>query len=337
MVKGKAVLARKFGMPDSLTVEDIEFKDPSPRQCQVEVMCAGVNFPDCLMIQGKYQARPPFPFSPGGEISGIVRKVGSAVKGFKAGDRVLAMLGHGGFAEWVNADESTLVNIGDKIDFETASGFMMTYGTTLHAFRQRGNLRAGDSVLILGAAGGVGLAAVDLARAMGASQIIAAASSEEKLEICRQYGATHTINYSTEDLKKRVMEITQKKGVDIVYDPVGDKFAEPAIRSLAWKGRYLVIGFAGGEIPKIPLNLLLLKGSSAAGVFWGSFTQQEPAEHAKNTKILVDMISTGLIKPLVSSQYKLEDAPRALEDMMARKVKGKAVILCSSSTQGSKL
>ncbi len=279
-------------------------------------------------VQGKYQFQPPLPFSPGSECAGVVVQLGRGVDDVHVGDKVLAASGWGCFAQYLVADAVRLIKVPEGVPMDVAASFLMTYGTTLYALKQRAQLRAGESVLVLGAAGGVGLAAVDLARAMGASKIIAAASSDEKLEVCKRFGATHTINYARESLKDRLKDLTDGEGVDVVYDPVGDKYSEPAIRNLAWNGRYLVIGFAGGAIPKLPLNLLLLKGASAVGVFWGKFTSTEPEENARNTRELFAMIREGRIKPWVSAHYPLHDVQRALGDMMARKVLGKAVIRC---------
>mmetsp|Transcript_15298 Transcript_15298/g.29660 ORF Transcript_15298/g.29660 Transcript_15298/m.29660 type:complete len:338 (+) Transcript_15298:143-1156(+) len=325
----RGIVVDKFCTPEDLKVGDLKLQEPGKGQVLVNVKCAGVNFPDVLIIQGKYQFKPTMPFAPGGECSGVIAKTGPGVSNFKVGDRVTCMTGWGAFAEQVVAPESKLVKVPDAVDDATASGIMMTYGTTIHAFMQRADLKAGETVLVLGAAGGVGIAAVDIAKAMGAT-VIAAASTPEKLEVCRSYGADYLINYSKEDLKERVREITKGRGVDVVYDPVGDKFAEPAIRSLAWKGRYLVIGFAGGQIPRIPLNLALLKGAAIVGVFWGAFTEKEPQLHRQNIELLLDWVSQGKLRPLVTQTYPLQEAGRALRDLMERKVTGKAVVICSS-------
>uniref|UniRef100_A0A7S2S7N2 Enoyl reductase (ER) domain-containing protein n=1 Tax=Mucochytrium quahogii TaxID=96639 RepID=A0A7S2S7N2_9STRA len=295
-------------------------------------MCASVNFPDALMIQGKYQFQPPMPLIPGGEMSGVVEKVGPGVERVKIGDRVFGSTMIGSFSEKIVIDQLNLLPMGNKMDFKVASCFMMTYGTTMHAFRQRAKLQPGETVLVLGASGGVGLAAVELAKAMGAT-VIAAASTDKKLDICKSCGADFLINYSKQDIRKQVKEFTDGKGVDVVYDPVGDKYAEPAVRSLAWNGRYLVIGFAAGEIPKIPLNLCLLKGASIVGVFYGAFIAKEPSAYMQNTKMLVEMISNGKLKPLIGQTYSLSQTPQALRDMMDRKVTGKAVILCSEESR----
>ena len=322
----KAVVCKEWGPIESLTVEEMDSPSAGKGQVVVTVKSCGVNFPDVLIVQGKYQFQPERPFSPGGELSGIVKEVGEGVSQFKPGDKVIASTGWGGFAEEVAVDAARCMPMPDGIEFTTASAFVMTYGTSHHALKQRAELKAGETLLVLGAAGGVGIAAVELGKQMGA-KVIAAASSDEKLEICKQYGADEVINYTTEDLKERVKELTGGKGVDVIYDPVGDKFAEPALRSIGWKGRYLVVGFAAGDIPKIPLNLALLKGCQIVGVFWGRFIGEEPDEHRENMAELMQWVATGKLKPLVSGEYKLEEAVQALQDMSNRKVKGKIVLV----------
>ncbi|CAK9003078.1 Quinone oxidoreductase-like protein 2 homolog [Durusdinium trenchii] len=331
-MKANAVVCHKHCAPEDLVFEPIDVPEPGKGQVLVQVKAAGLNYPEVLIIQGKYQFQPPHPFVPGGEAAGIVKKVGPGVKGLSEGDHVAVMTGWGAFAEMVVLEEFRCVKISKDVDFATASGTLMTYGTTIHAFRQRANLQKGETVLVLGAAGGVGTAAVDIAKAMGAT-VIAAASTDEKLELCKQLGADHVINYSKENLRERLKEITNNDGVDVVYDPVGDKYAEPAIRSLAWRGRYLVIGFAAGDIPKIPLNLALLKGSAIVGVFWGAFTSREPELHQENTNILLDLIAKGVLKPQVTQTYPLASAGQAIRDMMNRKVKGKAVLLVGDAAK----
>lgn len=326
----KAVVVREHGPPEKLVFEDVGVEDPGAGEVLLETRAVGLNFPDTLIIQGKYQFQPAMPFSPGGEMSGVVRAVGEGVKSVKVGDRVAAMTGWGAMREFVTVEAAKVFKVPEGVDDATASGMMMTYGTTMHAFRQRGNLKAGETVLVLGAAGGVGLSAVDVAKAMGAT-VIAAASSADKLAVCKEYGADHLINYTTEDLRKRVKEITGGQGVDVIYDPVGDKFGEPCVRSLGWNGRYLVIGFAGGEIPKIKTNLLLLKSAAIVGVFWGAFTSREPENFAENTALLFKWIAQGKLRPLVTQTYALADSAKAIRDMMDRKIKGKAVILCTPS------
>jgi NADPH2:quinone reductase len=322
----KAVLCKQHGLPDTLVVEDVPALTPAAGQVVIRMKAAGVNFPDALIIQGKYQMKPPLPFSPGTEFTGVVKSVGAGVQELKAGDPVIAYCGYGAFAEEVAVDARACIPLPAGVDFKAGAAFMMTYGTSYHALKDRAQLQPGETLLVLGAAGGVGSAAVELGKLMGA-RVIAAASTDDKLEACKRLGADTGINYAREDLRESVKRITEGKGVDVVYDPVGDRFAEPAMRDLAWGGRYLVIGFAGGEIPKIPLNLPLLKGFSIVGVFWGNFTRKEPQKHAANVRELLGWIADGKLKPLVSAAYPLEQAGRALEDMMQRKVQGKVVLV----------
>ncbi|MVM36848.1 zinc-binding dehydrogenase [Spirosoma sp. HMF3257] len=327
----KAILCRAYGLPDTLTLEDVPSPVPGPGEVLIQTKACSLNFPDTLTIRNMYQFKPPLPFSPGSESSGIVKAVGDGVKHVKPGDHVFTFGSHGGLAEERISDARTTIPLPAGMDFVTGASTMYAYGTSYHALKDRGQLQPdrGDgpeTLLVLGAAGGVGLAAVELGNLMGAT-VIAAASTDEKLAVCHEKGATYMINYTTEDLRERLKEITQGKGVDVIYDPVGDKWAEPAIRSLAWKGRYLVVGFAGGEIPKIPLNLALLKGSSLVGVFWGMFTQKEAALSMKNMQDIAGWAMEGKISPHISKQYTLAEAPQALTDMMERKVIGKAVVV----------
>jgi len=322
----KAVLCKEYGSPDTLVIEDVPSLAPAAGQVVVSMKAAGVNFPDALIIQGKYQMKPPLPFSPGTELAGVVKAVGEGVKHPQTGDAVIAYAGYGGFAEEVAVDARACIPLPPGVDFKVAASFMMTYGTSYHALKDRARLQPGETLLVLGAAGGVGSAAVELGKLMGA-RVIAAASSDDKLNACRQLGADATINYSTEDLREAVKRITEGKGVDVVCDPVGDKFAEPAMRDMAWGGRYLVIGFAGGEIPRIPLNLPLLKGFSIVGVSWGNFARKEPQKNDANVRELLGWIAGGKLKPLVSAAYPLAQAARALKDVMERKVKGKVVLV----------
>ncbi len=324
----QAVLCKQYGLPDTLVVEDIASLKPAPGQVIVSMKAAGVNFPDVLIIQGKYQMKPPMPFSPGTEVAGVVKAVGEGVKHPQPGDAVIAYAGYGGYAEEVAVDARACIPMPSGVDFKVAASFMMTYGTSYHALKDRAQLKAGETLLVLGAAGGVGSAAVELGKFLGA-RVIAAASSDDKLEACRRLGADASINYSNEDLRAGVKRITEGKGVDVVYDPVGDKFTEPAMRDMAWGGRYLVIGFAGGDIPKIALNLPLLKGFSIVGAFWGNFTQKEPRKNEANVRELLGWIAGGRLKPLVSAVYPLSQAARALKDVTERKVKGKVVLVPS--------
>jgi NADPH2:quinone reductase len=322
----KAVLCKQYGLPDTLVVEELPTPAPAAGQVVVSMKAAGVNFPDALIIQGKYQMKPPFPFSPGTELAGIVKTVGAGVSQPKPGDAVIAYAGYGAYAEEVLVDARACIPMPPGVDFKVAASFMMTYGTSYHALKDRARLAPGETLLVLGAAGGVGSAAVELGKLLGA-RVIAAASSADKLAACTQLGADATIDYSKEDLREAVKRITAGKGVDVVYDPVGDKYAEPAMRDLAWGGRYLVIGFAGGEIPKIALNLPLLKGFSIVGVFWGNFTRKEPQKNEANVRELLAWIAGGKLKPLVSAAYPLAQAAQALKDVMERRVKGKVVLV----------
>ena len=321
----KAVLCVEHGMPEKLVVQEVATPEPGKGQVRVRVHAAGVNFPDTLIIQNLYQFKPPLPFSPGGEAAGVVDAVGEGVTDIAVGDRVVAMTGNGCFAEYVVANRAQVVAIPGDMPFDIASGFTMTYGTSHHALKQRARLAPGETLLVLGAAGGVGLTAVELGKVMGA-RVIAAASSDEKLALCRTYGADETINYASEDLKERVKALTGGKGVDVVYDPVGDRFAEPAFRGMAWNGRYLVVGFAGGAIPSLPLNLPLIKGASIVGVFWGAFTQAEPALHRENMAELLAWYRAGTLKPHVSKHFSLDEGPAAIRWMMDRKATGKVVL-----------
>jgi NADPH2:quinone reductase len=322
----KAVLCKEFGPPETLSVEEVPDLTPGKGQVVVAVKACGVNFPDTLIIQGKYQFKPPFPFAPGSEIAGVVKSLGEGVTNIKPGDRVIVFTNWGGYAEEVAAEASQLIPMPPGLDFATASAFVLTYGTSIHALKDRAQLQPGETLLVLGAAGGVGLAAIEIGKIMGA-RVIAAASSQEKLDVCREHGADDLINYATEDLKERLKELTNGKGVDVVYDPVGGNYSEIALRNMAWNGRLLVVGFTAGEIPRIPLNLTLLKGCSIVGVFWGAFTTRDPAANRRNLVELLGWLKDGKLKPYVSATYPLEGAPQALQDMMDRKVKGKVVLL----------
>jgi NADPH:quinone reductase len=321
----KAVLCKAYGPPESLVVEDVRSPQPGPGEVVVAVKAASVNFPDVLIIQNKYQIKPPLPFSPGSEAAGIVTSVGDDVTTVKPGDRVLAFTTYGAFAEEVKADARRLVLLPSGMDFTSAAAFGLTYTTSDHALRDRGQLAAGETLLVLGAAGGVGLAAVEIGKALGA-RVIACASTDDKLAVCRAHGADETINYDSEDLRERVKALTGGRGVDVVYDPVGGAYTEPALRSLAWRGRLLVIGFAAGDIPKIPLNLPLLKGCAIVGVYWGEFARREPRRFAESMDLLARWFSDGKLKPHVSHTYPLDRAADALTLMANRQVKGKVVL-----------
>jgi NADPH2:quinone reductase len=321
----KAVLCVEHGPPEKLVYRDVDTPEPAAGQARIAVKAVGINFPDVLIIQNLYQFKPPLPFSPGGEVAGVVDAVGPGVTDVKPGDRVIAMIGNGGMAEMILAPADRLVPMDESMPFDVAAGFTMTYGTSHHALKQRARLQPGESLLVLGAAGGVGLAAVELGKLMGA-KVIAAASSDEKLDLCREYGADHVINYSTQDLREGIKAAVGGRGVDVVYDPVGDRFAEPAFRSMAWNGRYLVVGFAGGEIPKLPLNLPLIKGASIVGVFWGAFTGHEPQLHAENMQELLRWYGEGRLKPHISKTFPLAQGAEAIRHVMDRKAMGKVVL-----------
>jgi NADPH:quinone reductase len=321
----KAVVCKQFGPPESLVVEDLPSPRAGPGEAVISVKAASVNFPDVLIIQNKYQFKPPLPFSPGSELAGVVKEVGAGVSAFKPGDKVIAFTTYGAFAEEAKTEAARLLPLPEGMDFVAGAAFLLTYATSDHALRDRAALRAGECLLVLGAAGGVGLAAIEIGKALGA-RVIACASSEEKLAVCRSHGADATINYAAEDLRERIQTITGKSGVDVVYDPVGGAYTEPAFRSLAWRGRLLVVGFAAGEIPKLPLNLALLKGASVVGVFWGDFARREPKHFAESARQLGQWYREGKLKPHVSQTFPLEKAADALKLMAARQVKGKVVL-----------
>ena len=321
----KAVLCKQFGPPESLVVEDLPSPKAGAGEVVVSMKAASVNFPDVLIIQNKYQFKPPLPFSPGSELAGVIKEIGDGVKGFKAGDRVIAFTTYGAFAEEVKVEASRLLPLPDKMDFNSGAAFMLTYATSDHALRDRAQLKAGETLLVLGAAGGVGIAAIEVGKALGA-RVIACASSADKLEVCKQHGADAVINYTSEDMREKIKELTGGTGVDVVYDAVGGPYSEPALRSTAWRGRFLVVGFAAGEIPKIPLNLTLLKGCSIVGVFWGDFARREPKAFAASLGQLAAWYREGKLKPHVSQTFPLAQAVDALKQMAARKVKGKVVL-----------
>jgi NADPH:quinone reductase len=321
----KAVLCKQYGPPESLTIEEMPSPKAGAGEVVVSVKAASVNFPDVLIIQNKYQFKPPLPFSPGSELAGVIKEVGPGVSGWKAGDRVIAFTTYGAFAEEVKTQATRLLPLPTGMDFVHGAAFLLTYGTSEHALRDRGGLKAGESLLVLGAAGGVGLAAIEIGKALGA-RVIAGASSEAKLAVCREHGADATINYTSEDLRKRVQALTEARGVDVVYDPVGGAYTEAAFRSLAWRGRLLVVGFAAGEIPKLPLNLPLLKGAAAVGVFWGDFARREPQAFAASVQQLGQWYSEGRLRPHVSQTLPLEKAAEALRLLASREAKGKIVL-----------
>ena len=322
----QAIVCNSWGLPDTLNLEQLADAAPGPGQVAIDIRAAGVNFPDVLIIQNKYQTKPALPFIPGGELSGVISAVGDGVSHYAIGDRVIAFTSQGAFAERIVAPVQSLMPMPKEMDFDIAAAITLTYGTSHHAVVDRAQLKAGETMLVLGAAGGVGLAAIEIGKALGA-RVIAAASSDEKLQVCRDHGADLTINYSAQDLREAIKSATDGKGPDVVYDPVGGIYAEPAFRSIGWRGRYLVVGFANGEIPKLPLNLTLLKGASLMGVFWGEFAKREPKANLAAMRQLLGWLADGIIKPHISGRYGLTQTAQALNAMAARNVTGKVVIL----------
>ncbi len=322
----KAIVCKAWGLPETLVIEDQADLVPAAGEIVIDIMAAGVNFPDVLIIQNKYQFKPELPFTPGNELAGTVHAVGEGVSAYKVGDKVFAFVPQGAFAQQVKVTADAVLPMAEGMDFDTAAAITLTYGTSHHAVVDRAQLKAGETMLVLGAAGGVGLAAIEIGKALGA-RVIAAASTAEKLAVCKEHGADVLINYTNEDLREAIKAATNGKGPDVVYDPVGGSYTEPAFRSIAWRGRYLVIGFANGEIPKLPLNLPLLKGASLVGVFWGDFARREPAHNLAAMQELMRWLAEGKIKPHISARYALADTPQALIDMASRKVTGKIVIL----------
>ena len=321
----KAVVCKQHGPPESLVYEDLPSPKPGAGEVVISVKAASVNFPDVLIIQNKYQFKPPLPFSPGSELAGVVKEVGSGVTAFRPGDRVMAFTTYGAFAEEVKTEAGRLLPLPEKMDFVTGAAFVLTYGTSDHALRDRAALKEGETLLVLGAAGGVGLSAIEIAKALGA-RVIACASSDEKLAVCRQHGADEGIDYASEDLRERIKVLTEGRGIDVVYDAVGGPYSEPAFRSLAWRGRLLVVGFAAGDIPKLPLNLPLLKGASVVGVFWGDFARREPKAFAASMQQLGRWYAEGRLKPHVSQTLPLARAADAIKLLASRQAKGKVVV-----------
>lgn len=322
----KAVLCTTLGPARNLVLEDVASPVPKKNEILLDVQAAGVNFPDTLIIEGKYQFQPPLPFSPGGEAAGVVAAVGEKAGAFKVGDRVMALTGWGAFAEQVAVPFYNVLPIPASMDFTTAAAFGMTYGTSMHALRQRAQLQAGETLLVLGASGGVGLAAVEIGKAMGA-RVIAAASSAEKLAVAKAAGADELIDYSQASLREEIKRLTGGQGVDVIYDPVGGELFEQAVRGLAWNGRLLVVGFASGSIPQLAANLVLLKGAAVLGVFWGAFAQRQPEDNAANFRQLFAWHAEGQLKPLVSQTYPLGEAGAAIEKLGQRRAVGKLVVL----------
>lgn len=321
----KAVLCKQFGPPESLVVEEVAEPVAGKGQVVVAVKAASVNFPDVLIIRNKYQVKPPLPFSPGSEMAGVVKSLGEGVTGVKPGDRVIAFSAYGAFAEQVAVEAARLIPIPEGMDFVTAASFLLTYGTSHHALCDRANPKPGETLLVLGAAGGVGIAAIEIGKILGL-RVIACASSDDKLAACREHGADETINYASEDLRERIKALTAGKGVDIIYDPVGGAYAEAALRSSNWRARFLVIGFAGGDIPKIPLNLPLLMERSIVGVYWGEWSRRTPQEFAAAVRELSGWFREGRLKPHVTATYPLEKAADAIGLLAERRVKGKVVV-----------
>lgn len=322
----KALICSQYGPPENLRVQDMPDPQPAAGEVVVRVRAAGVNFPDALIVQNLYQFKPTPPFSPGGEAAGEVLAVGAGVSRFKVGDKVIALTIWGGFAEQVLAKEDQLFPMSQGLSFEVAGSLLLTYGTCIHALRDRAGLQPGQTVLVLGAAGGIGIAAIELAKALGA-RVIAAASSAEKLATCRAKGADEVINYRKQNLRDEIKRITGGKGVDVVVDPVGGDHAEQALRSMAWRGRYLVVGFTDGQIPRLPLNLVLLKGCAIVGVFWGDFVAREPQAAQTDLQDLVAMLARGQIQPLISARFSLQDASKAILELSQRRAQGKLIVL----------
>jgi NADPH2:quinone reductase len=322
----KALMCHAFGPIADLRLEDVPAPVPDAGQVLIKVEAASVNFPDALIVQGLYQFKPPLPFSPGAELAGVVEAVGEDVRHLKPGDRVIASTMHGSFAEWCVADANRVLPLPAGMDFELGAAFVLTYGTSLHALQQCARLQSGETLLVLGAAGGVGLAAIEIAKAMGA-RVIAAASTAAKLALCKKVGADELINYDEEELRRRVDALTDGRGADVVYDPVGGRYSEAALRATAWRGRFLVVGFAAGEIPKIPLNLALLKERAIIGVFWGDAMRRDPAQHLANMRLLSEWFSSGKVHPVISERVPLAGAADAIARMANRQVMGKVVVL----------
>jgi len=321
----KALVCHQYGSIEELTLEDVSSAAPLRGQVRVRVAAAGVNFPDLLMVQGKYQVKPPMPFTPGAECVGTVVETGPGVERVRVGDRVIALPAWGAFAEELTVDVGRVMPVPSAIDDHIAAGLTLTYGTSQHALLQRAALQPGETLLVLGAAGGVGLSAVELGARLGA-RVIAAASTPEKLAVCREHGATETVCYGTAPLKDAVKELTGGKGVDVIYDPVGGDLFDAAVRCIAWKGRLLVVGFASGRIPQLPANLALIKGCSIVGVFWGAFVEREPDVFAANMRQLYEWVTSGQLRPHVSEAFALAHAKDALRRIERREVVGKIVL-----------
>jgi NADPH2:quinone reductase len=321
----KALVCRQWGLPETLLLEDRADPVAGPGEAVVRVHAAGVNFPDALVIQNKYQSAPALPFIPGSECAGVVESVGEGVERVRAGDRVIALIPSGAFAEKVSAPADALTPLPEEVDFVTGAAFLLSYGTAYHALVDRAALEPGEALLVLGASGGVGIAAIEIGKALGA-RVIAGASSPAKRALCREHGADEVIDYTAAELKTALARLTSANGVDVVFDPVGGPFTEAALRSCAWRGRHLVIGFANGEIPRPPANLLLLKGCSLIGVFWGRYVRMEPAAWAADLRALFAWLREGRLRPPVTERYPLERGAQALAALLARQAVGKLVI-----------
>lgn len=321
----RAVQCIAYGSHESLVVRDVDTPEPGPGEVLVEIHAASLNFPDLLVIRGLYQFKPEPPFVPGAEAAGVVAALGPDVEGVSVGQRVTTVGVAGGFAEYRVVKANSIIPLPDDADFQIAAATTVTYGTSYHALVQRAHLAEGETLLVLGAAGGVGSAAVEIGKSIGAT-VIAAASSDKKLSFCRNLGADHLVNYESEDLKSRVKELTNGNGVDVIYDPVGGDLSESAFRAIAWKGRHLVVGFSQGDIPGLPFNLPLLKGASIVGIFWGAFTTREPSVAAENLKIIGEMIVEGSLRPRISSVLPLDDVVDAYDLLVSRAVMGKVVL-----------
>jgi NADPH2:quinone reductase len=329
----KAMLCTEYGPPEKLVLTDIPSPKAAPGQMVISVKACGVNFPDVLIIENKYQFKPALPFAPGAEIAGVVKETGEGVTRFKAGDRVIASLGNGGMQQEVLADPNRCIPMPDGMDFDTGSALVLTYGTSHYALKDRAKLKPGENLVVLGAAGGVGLAAVELGKAMGA-RVIAGASSQEKVDLAKRHGADDGFVYPTGSLSRdqqkafseEIKRLTGGRGADVLYDPVGADYAEPAIRAMNWEGRYLVVGFAAGEIPRIPLNLTLLKSCDILGVFWGAFTARDPKRNQEHLAEIMRWVVEGKIKPYISARFPLARAGEAIRMLADRKAQGKVVV-----------
>lgn len=324
----KAALCKTLDGPDAVSVEEIADPAAGPGEVVVRVRAAALNFFDTLITRGKYQTKPELPFSPGGEIAGVVESLGPGVRDVAAGDRVAAAVGYGGAREKVVVSAASLIPVPAGVSDAVASGVSVTFGTAIHGLKDRGHVKPGETVAVLGASGGAGQAAIEIAKLMGA-RVIACASSDEKLALCAALGADEVVNYDAVDLKQALKDLTGGRGVDVVYDCVGDRYAEPAVRALAWEGRFLVVGFAAGEIPKLPLNLLMLKGAAAIGVFWGEAVRRNPAAHRANMIQVLDWVAAGKLAPRIHGLYPLAEIREAIGVLDRREAVGKVVLTMS--------